>query len=72
MQDQARDANFPALWGGSAGTSPDASGLIVAMQYSPENFPEFEKRFEWLAGPLVVAILAAIICAVLLSRANGF
>lgn len=42
------------------------------MQYSPENFPEFEKRFEWLAGPLVVAILATIICAVLLSRANGF
>lgn len=40
--------------------------------YSDENFPELEKRLEWLAGPLVVAILAAIVCAVLLSRATGF
>ena len=42
------------------------------MLYSDENTPVFEKRFEWMAGPLVVAIFAAIICAVLLSRATGF
>lgn len=42
------------------------------MQYSDENYPELEKRLEWFAGPLVVAIIAAIICAALLSRATGF
>lgn len=46
--------------------------VYADMLYSDENFPEFEKRFEWLAGPLVVAIFAAIICVVLLSRATGF
>jgi hypothetical protein len=29
------------------------------------NFPEFEKRLEWFAGPLVVAIFAAITRALL-------
>lgn len=42
------------------------------MQYSGENYPELEKRLEWFAGPLVVAIFAAVVCAVLLSRATGF
>lgn len=42
------------------------------MRYSAENHSELEKRIEWFAGPLVVAILAAAICAVLLSRATGF
>lgn len=42
------------------------------MHYSNENFPDIERRLEWFVGPLVVFIFAAIICAVLLSRANGF
>lgn len=42
------------------------------MLYSDENYPELEKRLEWFAGPLVVFLFAAIICAVLLSRAPGF
>lgn len=38
------------------------------MQYNDENFETLERRLEWFAGPLVVAMFAAIICAVLLYR----
>lgn len=42
------------------------------MQYSDEKYPDLEKGFEWLAGPLVIAILTAVIWAVLLPPSTGF
>ena len=41
------------------------------MRYSDENFARLEQRLEWLAGPLLVTLIGALICGVLLSRAIG-